>query len=98
MRITVFGAAGNVGSRVVAEGLSRGHEVTAVVRDPARLHELPAAANARAGNAGHIEDVVELSPVRRPAASANSSRPRRRCWPDSPGPASACWSSAARRA
>ncbi len=61
MRITVFGAAGNVGSRVVAEALSRGHEVTAVVRDPARFHELPAAANARAGDAGNIEDVAEVS-------------------------------------
>ncbi|WP_373299811.1 NAD(P)H-binding protein [Streptomyces xantholiticus] len=32
MRITVFGAAGNVGRRTVAEALSRGHDVTAVVR------------------------------------------------------------------
>ncbi|WP_219466690.1 NAD(P)-dependent oxidoreductase [Nonomuraea rhizosphaerae] len=34
MRITVFGAAGGVGSRVVAEALSRGHNVTAVARSP----------------------------------------------------------------
>ncbi len=61
MRIVVFGAAGNVGSRVVAEALSRGHGVTAVVRDPARFHELPAAATARAGDAGKVEDVAELS-------------------------------------
>ncbi|MBA2318391.1 MAG: NAD(P)H-binding protein [Euzebyales bacterium] len=61
MRITVFGAAGNVGSRVVAEALSRGHEVTAVVRDPARFGELHAAADARAGDAGNVEDVAELS-------------------------------------
>ncbi len=61
MRITVFGAAGNVGSRVVAEALSRGHDVTAVVRDPARFHELPAGANPRAGDAANVEDVVELS-------------------------------------
>ena len=61
MRITVFGAAGNVGSRVVAEALSRGHDVTAVVRDRARFVELPAAANARAGDAGNVEDVAELS-------------------------------------
>lgn len=61
MRITVFGAGGSVGSRVVAEALSRGHEVTAVVRDPARFHELHTAANARAGDAAKIEDVVELS-------------------------------------
>ncbi|MFF5206822.1 NAD(P)-dependent oxidoreductase [Streptosporangium sp. NPDC000396] len=61
MRVTVFGAAGNVGSRVVAEALSRGHEVTAVVRDPARFHELPPAAEARVGDAANVEDVAELS-------------------------------------
>ncbi|MPZ20853.1 MAG: NAD(P)H-binding protein [Luteitalea sp.] len=61
MRITVFGAAGSVGSRVVAEALSRGHEVTAIVRDPARFPDLPAAANARAGDAADVEDVIELS-------------------------------------
>ncbi len=61
MRITVFGAAGNVGSRVVAEALSRGHEVTAVVRDAVRFKELHAAAKARAGDVGNVEDVAELS-------------------------------------
>jgi uncharacterized protein len=61
MRITVFGAAGNVGSRVVVEAVCRGHEVTAVVRNPGRFHELHAAAKARAGDAANVEDVVELS-------------------------------------
>lgn len=61
MRITVFGAAGNVGSRVVAEALSRGHKVTAVVRDPARFHELHPAADARVGDAGNVDDVAQLS-------------------------------------
>jgi putative NADH-flavin reductase len=61
MRITVFGAGGNVGSRVVAEAVARGHEVTAVIRDPARFPGLHTAANVRAGDAGHVEDVVELS-------------------------------------
>jgi putative NADH-flavin reductase len=61
MRITVFGAAGSVGSRLVAEGLSRGHEVAAVVRDPARFGELPAAAEARAGDAASVTDVAALS-------------------------------------
>ena len=36
MRITVLGAAGNVGGRTVAEAVNRGHEVTAVVRAPGR--------------------------------------------------------------
>jgi putative NADH-flavin reductase len=44
MRIAVFGAAENTGSRIVAEALGRGHQVTAVVRDAARLAELPASA------------------------------------------------------
>lgn len=41
MKITVFGASGDVGRRVVAEALSRGHEVTAVARDAAKLEALP---------------------------------------------------------
>lgn len=37
MRLTVFGATGGVGREVVGQALAAGHEVTAVVRDPARL-------------------------------------------------------------
>ncbi|MFE6663028.1 NAD(P)-dependent oxidoreductase [Streptomyces sp. NPDC057697] len=37
MRITVFGATGGVGREIVRQAVSAGHEVTAVVRDPARL-------------------------------------------------------------
>ncbi|MFE9249864.1 NAD(P)-dependent oxidoreductase [Streptomyces sp. NPDC007088] len=36
MRLTVFGATGGVGGHVVRQALAAGHEVTAVVRDPAR--------------------------------------------------------------
>lgn len=32
MKIIVFGAAGQVGTRIVAEAVSRGHEITAVIR------------------------------------------------------------------
>lgn len=35
--IAVFGATGTIGSCIVAEALQRGHTVTAVVRDPAKL-------------------------------------------------------------
>jgi uncharacterized protein YbjT (DUF2867 family) len=35
MRIVLFGATGNVGRRVAAGALNRGHEVVGVVRDPA---------------------------------------------------------------
>jgi uncharacterized protein len=34
MKIVVFGANGRVGQRIVAEALTRGHEVTAAVREP----------------------------------------------------------------
>ncbi|HJP62048.1 MAG TPA: NAD(P)-dependent oxidoreductase [Mucilaginibacter sp.] len=34
MKITVFGATGRIGSRIVTEALNRGHEVTAAVRNP----------------------------------------------------------------
>ncbi|TDT37432.1 putative NADH-flavin reductase [Streptomyces sp. BK208] len=37
MRLTVFGATGGIGREVVRQALDAGHQVTAVVRDPARL-------------------------------------------------------------
>jgi hypothetical protein len=36
-KIVLFGASGMIGSRALAEALARGHEVTAVVRDPAKV-------------------------------------------------------------
>ncbi|AJT66930.1 NAD(P)-dependent oxidoreductase [Streptomyces chattanoogensis] len=35
--IALFGANGTIGSRILDEALSRGHQVTAVVRDPAKI-------------------------------------------------------------
>lgn len=37
MKLTVFGASGGTGREVVRQGLEAGHQITAVVRDPARL-------------------------------------------------------------
>ncbi|MGR6874510.1 NAD(P)-dependent oxidoreductase [Pseudomonas sp. HK3] len=61
MRITVFGAAGSAGSRIVAEALSRGHKVTAVVRNKSRFEQLPGEAEKRQGDASQIEDIIALS-------------------------------------
>jgi putative NADH-flavin reductase len=43
MRLTVFGATGGIGTEVVKQALARGHQVAALVRDPARLAVPPAA-------------------------------------------------------
>ncbi|GCE21333.1 NAD(P)-dependent oxidoreductase [Dictyobacter kobayashii] len=37
MNIALFGATGMVGQRILAEALQRGHNVTVIVRDPARF-------------------------------------------------------------
>ena len=41
MRIAVIGATGLVGTKVLSESLDRGHEVTAIVRNPERLPTHP---------------------------------------------------------
>ncbi|TXS49844.1 NAD(P)-dependent oxidoreductase [Streptomyces sp. t39] len=62
MRMTVFGAAGQVGRRTVSEALSRGHDVTAVVRDPARYAAaLPPGARRRSGDASDPAAVARLA-------------------------------------
>jgi putative NADH-flavin reductase len=37
MKLTIFGATGATGASLIGQALAAGHEVTAVVRDPARL-------------------------------------------------------------
>lgn len=59
MRMIVFGATGAVGSRVVTEALSRGHAVTAVLRDRAGIARLPA------GVRGEVGDVTDADAVAR---------------------------------
>lgn len=61
MKITVFGATGNVGTRVITEALLRGHEITAVLRNNTRANELDASVRVVIGNADNIEDIVKWS-------------------------------------
>jgi putative NADH-flavin reductase len=41
MKVALFGATGTIGSRIQRELLTRGHSVTAIVRDPSRLAAEP---------------------------------------------------------
>jgi putative NADH-flavin reductase len=45
MKLTIFGATGATGTCLVEQALAAGHDVTAVVRDPARLTVRPAPAD-----------------------------------------------------
>ncbi|MDQ7734940.1 NAD(P)H-binding protein [Halomonas sp. SpR1] len=45
MKIAIFGAAGDVGTRMMSEALARGHQVTGVVRTDNQLNKLPTEAN-----------------------------------------------------
>ncbi len=37
MKLALFGISGRIGRRIAREALSRGHEITAIIRDPARV-------------------------------------------------------------
>lgn len=59
MKIAMIGATGFVGSRLLAEALDRGHQVTAIVKDPARL---PTAAGLTAAEVD-VADAAALATV-----------------------------------
>ena len=62
MKIAIYGATGMIGSRLTAEALSRGHEVTGITRSGGAL---PAGATAVRGDAG------DASLTKRAAAEAD---------------------------
>lgn len=62
MRLTVLGATGGTGREIVRQGLEAGHEITAVVRDPARLpmeHDRLAIVRADVFDASTLEPAVK---------------------------------------
>jgi putative NADH-flavin reductase len=61
MKITILGATGNAGSRLVAEAQSHGHEVTAVVRNESVINDLPAGVKILTGDAANAADVSKVS-------------------------------------
>ncbi len=59
MKIALIGASGNVGRRILAEALSRGHLVTGIIRD---ARKLPATENLTPVS-GNINDPAGLAPL-----------------------------------
>lgn len=57
-KVIVFGAGGRAGRRIVTEAAARGHQVTAVVRDPSRYPDLSGAV---AGDVTSADDVAALA-------------------------------------
>ena len=60
LKIIVYGATGRVGSRVVNEALERGHDVTAVSRDPSQIKEQHASLSTAKGDILDRQSVAEL--------------------------------------
>jgi putative NADH-flavin reductase len=72
MRIALFGATGLIGSRILNEALSRGHEITAIVRDPAKITQGNPKLHAVAGNVLDAASVAKLVPGHDAVISAYS--------------------------
>lgn len=74
MKIAIFGAAGQVGSRVVAEALARGHTVTAVHRRVNRTSALPESVEVRVADASRMDEVVRVTRGHEVVVDATRSR------------------------
>ena len=59
MKIALIGATGNVGTRVAAEALSRGHQVTGISRHPEKLAPKPGLTAAR-GDAAEPDAMAKV--------------------------------------
>jgi len=57
----VFGAGGRIGQRILKEALSRGHEVTAIVRDPAKFELKDDKLQVRQGDAADTRSIVRVA-------------------------------------
>jgi putative NADH-flavin reductase len=57
MHIALYGATGNSGSRILTELLTRGHQVTAVVRDQAKLAARPGLTVVQ-GDVASVEEIA----------------------------------------
>jgi uncharacterized protein len=81
MKIVLFGATGNVGRRIAAEALRRGHDVVGVVRDPAAVTTPDSRVRLVQGDATKAESVAEVVRGADAVVSAISPRPNARGLP-----------------
>ncbi|MBK3664945.1 NAD(P)-dependent oxidoreductase [Bradyrhizobium diazoefficiens] len=56
MQVSLIGATGNAGSRILAELVRRGHQVTAIVRHPEKVPQFDGV-TARKGDTNHVDDL-----------------------------------------
>jgi uncharacterized protein len=59
MNVSLIGATGNAGSRILAELAQRGHHVTAIVRNPDKVPQLDGVI-ARKGDANRVDDLAAM--------------------------------------
>ena len=70
MNILIFGAAGKMGQLLTQEALSRGHKVTAVVRDPAKFKTSLPNLKVVPGDATDLANIAKIAPGNEVAISA----------------------------
>jgi putative NADH-flavin reductase len=78
MKIVLFGATGNVGRRIAAEALRRGHQVVGVVRDPSAVQPPDPRVSLVRGDATMAESIVAVTKGADAVVSAISPRPNAR--------------------
>jgi uncharacterized protein len=59
LRVSLIGATGHAGSRILAELVKRGHQVTAIVRHPERVPKLDSVIT-RQGDANRVDDLAPI--------------------------------------
>src|SRR6266550_6619148 len=81
VKLVLFGATGNVGRRIAAEALGRGHDVVGVVRDPAAATSPDPRVRLVEGDATNADSVAEIVRGADAVVSAISPRPNARGLP-----------------
>lgn len=81
MKLVLFGATGNVGQRIAAEALRRGHEVVGVVRDPEAVTSPDPRVTLVKGDATQSGSIAQVARGADAVVSAISPRPNARGLP-----------------